>query len=325
MLLLAASSCRSSCGDATPTAAPAASAAPGAGACGPLLEQNRRKLQAVPLAALPDQGLRLDQACFPTKLGAWGLRLVSWRLDADEGVPSAHGQVEVVHFIGAAEATWPPASARTTAGIAIETGLDQVMLHRPELTDVDGDGEAEFFFSFGRLIHEGGRHEEGHLLTARDGVVKEYPGLPPHVEDIEDVDRDGRMDFLYYPHEQQREHPCSGFGYVWRGPELVAHGLPGGLFSLDDEVARNHAKKACPAPPGKPSPPAAPASGEDEPAPELCARLWGQSEAEALALLRSICRPMKSEGDSCQPGPGECASIAEREQAIRQAPTLLLR
>ena len=340
LLLAALCSCRSGCGGASSSSAPALSADPTPAArakgrpvkterCGPMLEQNRAKIEASPEAPPPEieGNVKLDEACYPTPAGAWGLRLLSWETKVDEGEAAGSGRLEVVHFVAAAEASWPMATARTPAGMPISMKMwnHWTELETPRLVDIDGDGEPELFFTLRNKEHEGPLSREAMLLTVRAGTVQPYPGLPAGVEDMDDVDHDGHMDFIYYPYEQMRESPCSGFGFTWRGPALLAHGLAGGTFSLDDDVAVGFARRACPAAPVAGVTTGVSPEHDDATPPEVCARLWGKSVAEAMAVLRAQCRPVKKGADPCQPAKGECADLDDREQAVKAPPPVRLR
>jgi hypothetical protein len=74
-----------------------------------------------------------------------------------------------------------------------------------------------------------------------------------------------------------RDQCGSGFPGDASGPTFIAHALPNGAFSADDDEARAYAKRECPAPP------AAIQSFRDV----SCARLWGRSREELERLLRA--------------------------------------
>lgn len=321
---------------AAPPPAPASASAPAAsasapragGPCGDLREKNLAQLPP-DRHEKPSTTVALSGACYAAEQGAWGLRLIDWKLD-DGANDRWGGRLKISHFSGDREVSWAPPrkSDKEPEGIPLWYGLDYSDLQPPRLVDLDGDKEPEIFVSVHQKEHEGPGYVEAYLLTFKNGAITPYPGAPPTLEALEDIDRDGRVDILYYPYRETREGPCSGFGYRWSGPAHLAHGLAGGGFSVDDEVALAYLKRACPAPPGPfKKPPPLPTNTQvtagDAPA-ELCALIWGQPEAQATSLLRQQCKKPKNDQEHCQPPDGACSDYGEREGVLKKKPPVRL-
>ena len=107
--------------------------------------------------------------------------------------------------------------------------------------DVDGDGEPEVLV---RRASSLGR--ESVLLTARNGVIREYTDLL--VGALEDVDRDGRMDVLtpgpYGAAAKDGGTARDALGF-WSSDLFVAHSGTDGVLRLDDAVAKAQFQKRC--------------------------------------------------------------------------------
>jgi hypothetical protein len=317
-----------SVGSPVATVAPPASAAPAVpeGVCSRLLAHNRGVMAITEMNPPGSDAVSFAESCFPTPKGAWGLRLDRWENKEEPGSGMTNftfqGSFTVVHLPDEAAATSYPAGFQV-----IEQGFVTTSILPPLFFDHDADGEPELFLVIGTHVHEDAGRTQSALFTWKNGAVKPYPGLPAGVELSQDIDKDGRPDFLYYPYSEVRESPCSGFGFRWDGPPLVAHSLPGGGFSLDDKVAREHLLSACPPPKGK----LKPARGENcdycpgqdcnlcpnnEHPPEVCARLHGASEKQARAVLKGICKAPARAEEACQPPRGVCGDYPDREAVL---------
>lgn len=350
LVLLVLAGCRPSDGPSPPVAAPVATAPavsatasaasavePAASAvalpgspCGGMAEANLKAISVDP-DARPGTQVDLAQACYPTPRGAWGLRLVSWKREGEpDSFPTFAGSLEVVHFQKGVESVWRPVNRKGAPmeGIDVHANLNQSDILPPQLADLDGDGEPEIFLAIDQKIHEGPFYREAFLLGAKGDAVAPVAGLPGALEEMKDVDGDGRMDFIYNPYREERELPCSGFGYQWQGPSFLAHGLGGGKFSLDDRVAKDFLRKSCPSAPRpvkRPKSDRWQAVEREVTPPELCARLWGKSEAEALGFLRSECKAPRNEEEACKAPPGVCSDYVPREQAVKRSPPLTVK
>lgn len=300
--------------------------------CARLLAHNRALLAKVGGPNGPDhegndEEQKLANACFATPRGAWGIRLDRWENkdppDSGDRDFTFEGAISVVHLPELVAAKDGPASL-----FALRGGFEATTLRRPMLFDYDGDGEPELFLVSDHHVHEDASTTHAALFTWKAGAVTVYPGLPPNVTASEDVDRDGRPDFLYFPYSEIRESACSGFGFRWDGPRFVAHALPGGAFSLDDKVAVDLVLRGCPAPPKGKIPAARGEActwcprqdcnlcpGAATPF-EVCARVHGASEKEARGVLQRTCQKPRTPADECTPPAGVCGDYAEREKVL---------
>ncbi|HEU4411361.1 MAG TPA: hypothetical protein VFS43_39285, partial [Polyangiaceae bacterium] len=186
----------------------------------------------------------------------------------------------------------------------------------PLSAENDDDGEPELFLRRVGREHEGPSNDAALLLTTRGDVARPMPSAPPKIDALDDVDRDGRPDLVYYPYSTVRGS-CAGFDSSSFGPAFLAHSLPGGAFSTTDAVARAYVARACPTGPERDAeadddaPPRAP--------PELCARLRGASEAEALAVLARDCKPAPSREAACRFEGGYCEQYEDRAADLQRA------
>ena len=314
-LLVRAALHRAEPAPAAPTAVPEppASAAAPPSVCRDLLAHNERVLGGHPGPG----GVSFSTSCYPVPpagSGAWALRLAAWKKTGDwAGVETWQGGYTVVRI----DAT--RREVKSQPPWAVEQGINYSTLSEPLRVDVDGDGQPELFVRQRDKEHEGASEERARLYTFREGKVVEYPGLPRTYAAMEDADGDGRLDVSYHPYASSRVHPGSGFDFTSEGPALLAHALPDGTFSTTDAAAQAFARKDCPTPRGSTAD-----AGTSDVDPELCARLWGASEAEALALLRSLC----PEGAKCKGGCAEtndpCAYFEDRARRLAVPPPLRL-
>lgn len=188
-----------------------------------------------------------------------------------------------------------------------------------EAHDWSGDGQPELLLRRARTALGCGREadasdERGDVWIFSNNQVTLYEparrvGGATGPRGARDVDGDGRPDLLVEgPFRAVVELPCGveGAAAALAGPELVAHALPGGAFSLDDEVARAALRRACPAAPSPvvlPSPKAAFVLGTAA-RNVACARAWGADPER----LRSELDGARSQ--LCQ-SEGNCAALTE--------------
>ncbi len=155
--------------------------------------------------------------------------------------------------------------------------------------DLDGDGVID-----AHALHREGltdSYEEWRvrLWTVKGGAVvpyRSYRVLPAFTAG--DVDDDGRLDLLVNPYARTAREPVFYFGeyphHSALGWALLAHATTDGEFSQTDEVARRFARALCP------SPPAELAADDRGWVPALhCARLWGASAAQLVAMVERVC------------------------------------
>jgi hypothetical protein len=150
--------------------------------------------------------------------------------------------------------------------------------------DVDGDGRDELVLDDVYLESGSPPLYSVEVLRAKDSVISDYP-VGFHIDQTTDADGDGRPDFVTNSYFSVPGRCAYSFGYAADilGVPLLVHSLPGGNFSMSDEVARRWAKRECPAAP------TAPQSAADA----SCARLWGHSADD-------IARNMPDASEVCE-------------------------
>jgi hypothetical protein len=165
--------------------------------------------------------------------------------------------------------------------------------------DYDHDGTVEVIALVSAHLGDGPIRSRGRVWTYRDGAVRLYPRAEGIlVEDVRDVDRDGRPDLVTYAGVTGFASGCDG-GYEYRatGPELLAHSLGDGSFSLADAIAARAARGVCPARPRL-------FEGDRLQVPDVakqiaCARLWGATAAEVHREIDRTCGSVKDV--TCEP------------------------
>jgi hypothetical protein len=293
--------------DVAPSAACASVGAQERSRSAAVFAEAKKKLDAVPDSAPIGDVPAFLGTCIADGDGAWFVDLEWARPYHDlEGtlglrwslahVDAAERRVSVVPGGAADDIRARPDDANMTLGpfAPVEVQL--------RAFDFDGDGSPEIVAILAGHVHEGASWSRGRVWTFRDGAVKLYaPAQDLLVEDLRDVDGDGRPDLVTFAGRTASAEACgSGFEYRVTGPELVAHSRPDGTFSLTDEAAVEGAKRACPA---RPTPLLGPDALTDTNAAArnvVCARLWGATPAEALREVAGACRPPPVGQDACQ-------------------------
>jgi hypothetical protein len=136
--------------------------------------------------------------------------------------------------------------------------------------DFDEDGRDELVLDDSSWNNGDSRDYSVEVLRATSGAVESYAvGLG--FDATTDADGDGRPDFVTTTFFSA-PGTCGGPG---RPPDilgvpLLIHSLPGGKFTMSDDIARRWAKRECP------TAPTAARAGTDP----SCARLWGRSVDE---------------------------------------------
>ena len=186
--------------------------------------------------------------------------------------------------------------------------------------DADGDGEPELLISAARDAPEY-TNVSASLWTFRSGKVSLYgDGRFPASVMMEDVDEDGRPDILTRGRYQGM--PASWFSSIespWLAPMFLGHALEDGGFTETDLVARSWVKRACPAKPKAIHLDGGAYVPDEHPIAEqiVCARVWGASEAEAIANVRSVCESTNADASAHAPCPEELKQLARIKPPIR--------
>jgi hypothetical protein len=154
----------------------------------------------------------------------------------------------------------------------------------------------------------------GRVYIARNHEIVTRPDLGERdVEDVKDVDRDGRLDFVLAGPFQVRH---TAIAWDWKNraftskgtPQLLAHVLEDGSLSFDDATVRSFVRTQCPEKPPTKGPVAeikrpradaglAVEQGADPDTPSVanafdaldawmpCAKFWGETTEQATATL----------------------------------------
>jgi len=298
ILGLGASGCRRS----SPEGGPPTEAAPRPTFCETVTRENAQALKALPPnadgAALRD-ALRATVAC----QGAWGVVVGDLAVDADE----IGGRWTLVHAAnGKARQGFTPDTTTTFGGAGPEQPAPRQNLTwsaakrsvpvTPTLFDFDGDGQPEAVV----IVETTETMESGRSFTVRrgriwsagtDGIQPYAPARNFAIEDVRDVDGDGRPDLITHePYAAFATVTCgSEDPYPVSGPALLVHSLPDGSFSWSDLVAAEFARKDCPSLP-KPVVVVSRAVKFAASARHVaCARLWGARPIDLIAEIAKRC------------------------------------
>lgn len=152
--------------------------------------------------------------------------------------------------------------------------------------DYDGDGRDELIFENTEAADQGRYQRTTNVVLSapKDRIEPYGPMRSFAFSEVEDVDGDGRPDFLV-PYSSTAE-PCYGLAPTTiYGPLLLVHSLPDGTFTMSDSLCRRWARAECPD---------APKAVEASSSPSMdaygtasCARLWGQEPDDIAAPYRT--------------------------------------
>jgi hypothetical protein len=261
----------------------------------------------------------------PTAAGKWTwLGEWSWlsdQSDAIEGegptcLPMRDGSVWAIEMLQGKPQRWtlahysPDGRRQSLAPMPADWSVGGLLAPaRVVAFDYDGDGLEEFWVENMRWC---GWEPAQKLYTFRAGRLVPYP--LPHavrVDEIHDIDKDGRPDLIAGSLLEVKPVPCSFGDIVCAGYRFqrLLHSLPDGTFSEDDSVARRYAEEQC-----KDNPPGQPVVVRKDYAPAevdgaktadaiACARLRGVPSERILAELRT-----------------ECPSVVQSSEARRYVP-----
>ena len=127
------------------------------------------------------------------------------------------------------------------------------------------------------------------LYTWKNGAIVRYaPTAKMAIWNLEDVDGDGRPDLrTAFPYSSSRGGSTPVFS-----PDLVAHSLPDGTFSISDAVATAAMRKVCPKKPALSSLTAASGGDTETHGRDLaCALVWGVPVDTIAKTLRLTSQP----------------------------------
>jgi hypothetical protein len=247
---------------------------------------------------------RFMGACKHDPSGTWSVALSLPTLHVARGGPSAYGfRIQVVRR-----------PACSDGGLCFSYSSDPELVMPVEISAERGAGWSTFDFDHDgtpEILVRGGR--EAWVLTAvKDAagggvwqVVPYSPSAKLQITGIEDVDHDGRPDLRYQGHY--------GIGGIF-----VAHSLPDGKFSVDDEVATRAFEAACP-PAGTELAGILAVEHSVEILRIACARARGKSVADVKGALAS-----EAAGAATDASPA-ASNLKSLESVIAVNPPLVLR
>lgn len=218
----------------------------------------------------------------------WALTITEIRAEPiDEGEPEVETRVDygvvVVdrsgNVIRSSEMHFQPGGHVISA----ELVFDNV-----QTTDLNEDGDPEIVFTVTHFT-EGYNPWKTEILTVETDSIVRYQPLPDMViERLEDWDGDGRLDLRVFPYWRNFLNCGLSGSDPESGPDFLAHALPEGAFSFNDDVAREFALSWCPGPTDMeiPHPRELNAS---EVRRIVCARMWGQAPETVLEPLVDRC------------------------------------
>lgn len=194
-----------------------------------------------------------------------------------------------------ADVEWPPVLGRHAA-----------------MFDFDGDGVPEFFTVVPKDVKTFAPAARN-LVTFKGGKIASYPtGGSFLVDAVSDLDGDGRGD-LRVSFDLGKRTSCQSGDEGRLTVEFAAHGLPGGKFSLTDDVAAAFAARRCPSMPTADAmfgPSLEPGSDPKDLSLSYvgCSRLRGKSADAVVAELQAACAPHADATKNCA---GPCRHLAD--------------
>ncbi|MFO0651312.1 MAG: hypothetical protein U0326_34120 [Polyangiales bacterium] len=230
--------------------------------------------------------------CAQTADGAWAPELVEARDRGDSGACEldVRWRVTLFHRGGAVD-EGDGATGRVDRSFHLTALGDEVQAYARltfTATDLDDDHLPELVVA--ERFEDRGTHRSRvstEVYTAAQGRVAVFePTRAMAILGAEDVDDDGRVDFIVPSAYTWTEGVECGLNIFHDPISLLAHAQRGGGFSTSDDVAARHIRQVCPGPDAEPVAP----RGDDAPDPVglriICRRLWGMSPEEALSPLR---------------------------------------
>ena len=267
--------------------------------------------------------------CTKTKSGgAWGLGLHDLKVEAATHGVSAELVALHADAKGHVISTTVEGTARTKQRAFQSNDLDHVQIDTQTAFDFDGDGEDEFVAIGHDQTKDGPRDPMAYIVQAKNDAAQIYPpakDLP--IFRVEDVDRDGRLDFVSYgPYRALAPARCNGAPALFNGPPMLIHSLADGTFSMTDDKCVAFAKQQC-------DKPGFTVARDDQKRVDdeqtfvniACARLWGMPEAQAVAAVARSCNAIRGDASCKESSLTSCVYPAEMTKWARAKPPLTLK
>ncbi len=277
--------------------------------------------------SLNDDVMGAFTKCTKTKSGgAWGLGL----RDLKEELHGVTAQLVAIHVDakGAKSSVVLQGTARLKDRAFQSHEMDRVAIDTQSAYDFDGDGEDELIAIAHDQTKDGPRDPLAYIVELKNGNAQMYaPAKDLPIFRVEDVDRDGRPDFVSYgPYRARVPARCNGAPSQVVGPALLVHSLPNGMFSMTDDKALAFAKEHC-------EKPGFTVARDDEKHVDddqtfvniACARLWGMSEAQAVQAVAQNCNAIRGEASCKDTSLTTCVYPAEMTAWARAKPPLVLK
>ena len=281
------------------------------------------------IQGMNDDVIAAFDKCTKTKTGgAWGLGLRD--VKTDQALHGVTAQLVAIHVDAKGQTTSVALQGTDrTKGRAFQShDADRVQMDTQMTFDFDGDGEDEFIAIGHDQTKDGPRDPMAYIVQFKNGAAQLYPpaiGLP--IFRVEDVDRDGRPDFVSYgPYRSRIPARCNGAPAQVVGPPLLIHSLANGTFSMTDANAVAFAKQQC-------DKPGFSVARDDEKRVDddqtfvnvACARLWGMPAAQAASAVARSCTAIRGDAGCKESSLLSCVYPAEMTKWARATPPLTLK
>jgi hypothetical protein len=209
--------------------------------------------------------------------GRWAIEILTAELDDPAWEAGGCGWASTYRFVFVPTSGDAAEPVRTASFEERSFGDETVELEPPVAFDYDGDGRDELLVA---TKHWGNGEGNSSSLSLLTSTGKPYP-VGFAFDGIADGDGDGRPDLLDARHFSA-EYGCGLGVHRVHGASLLVHALPDGTFSMSDDSSKAWALGECPS--GSPKKDAECLEGAS------CMRLWGKSEEEITAWMKTHCQ-----------------------------------